>query len=129
MNLSMTDNGIRPAGPSDRCFYCTAPVGEHLSGCVLLTRAVVVRRTIEYLVDVPRDWDQHMIEFHRNESSHCADNDLRELLKIGELSSELGGCGCTCDSGYTEYLREATEEDLSHMCRTFPHPANLKTTT
>lgn len=74
------DDGIRPAGPSDACFYCSAKVGEiHHSDCVIRQRTVVLRFEFEYTVLIPEDWDQHMIEFHRNESSWCANNGLHEI--------------------------------------------------
>jgi hypothetical protein len=68
------------------------------------TRTVIVRMTVEYPVEVPADWDSHMIEFHRNDSSWCASNALNEL-------EELYGCenfdSCMCNgSTKFEYVRE-----------------------
>lgn len=43
------DDGIRPAGASDECFYCHQKVGEpHQRDCVIVTKRVRVR----YLIDV-----------------------------------------------------------------------------
>lgn len=100
------DKGIRPAGAQDRCFYCGALKGEeHRDKCTMRTRTVVVAITYELCMAVPEDWDTHMVEFHMNESSSCADNRLDDILKQAERM------GCTCGSAEGKYLREATEED------------------
>lgn len=100
----------RPAGPSDRCFYCEQPHGaQHSAGCVIRERTVVVRAIIEYVVSVPEDWDTSIIEFHREDSSWCASNGLGELTKLHERLEKSDACGCSLIS--YRYVREATEED------------------
>lgn len=99
-------DGIRPAGKQDRCFYCDADKGaQHRDKCVMRSRTVVVKITYELCIDVPEDWDTHHIEFHLNESSSCGDNRLDDLVKQAER------VGCSCHFGEGQYVREATVED------------------
>lgn len=101
------DKGIRPAGLQEKCFYCRAEKGtQHRDGCTMRVRTVVVRATFEYIRKVPENWDAHLIEFHLNESSSCADNILAD---ISEQAERRRGCACGMQKG--TYLREATEED------------------
>lgn len=94
MAFIVTERAMRPASPDHACFYCKQPIGmEHKSTCVLIHKKVRVRLTIEYEVEVPADWDAHMIEFQRNEGSWCADNLIREL----ETLAEARGCLCSLD--------------------------------
>lgn len=109
-NWPVIEDDSRPAGVPDRCFYCNEPHGsQHKIGCAIRQRTVVVRAIIEYVVDVPEDWEQHDIEFHRNDGSWCADNALTELDELSERA------GCLCAVTRYEYLREATKED-EEMC-------------
>lgn len=103
-------HGVRPNGKPTECFYCNAPVGEeHSVGCVIRSRTVVVRTTIEHVVVVPEDWDTSLIEFARNESSSCTDNIFVEL---DELTGRLNKADiCSCGMVDTTYVREATAED------------------
>lgn len=40
--------------------------------------------TIEYDIEVPNDWTEEDVDFHRNESSRCASNLLDELKSLGK---------------------------------------------
>lgn len=74
------ENGVRPAGPPDACFYCKALLGgEHKPECVCILKMVTIRMTVEYPVKVPASWTKENIEFHRNEGTWCSDNALAEL--------------------------------------------------
>lgn len=85
------DNGIRPAGKPDECFYCNQKVGEpHKADCVILHKKVKVKYTFEIEVEVPHHWDKHDVEFHRNDSSWCADNSFEEI----ESHAKKHGCIC-----------------------------------
>ena len=100
------DKGIRPAGSPEHCFYCGAAKGtEHRDKCTMRTRTVVVRISFDLCMAVPEDWDTHMVEFHMNESSSCADNRLEDILEQAER------VGCSCGFAEGKYLREATAED------------------
>lgn len=98
--------GIRPAGPPDRCLYCGEPEGRtHKPTCAVRERTVVVRMVVEYVVLVTESADQEMIEFHRNNGRWCANNALVELEHLAER------VGCLCDHARFELVREATAED------------------
>ena len=74
------DDGIRPAGRPDECFYCKAKVGDpHGPRCVIVEKLVRLRYIIEVDVRVPHCWTTEDIEGHRNESSWCADNAIDDI--------------------------------------------------
>ena len=75
------------------------------------TRRVVVRATIDYVVDVPIEWDAEMINFHRNEGSWCAGNGISEMSDLVDRLEDKDSCLCHL-LGY-EFLREATEKDIA----------------
>lgn len=110
----VVDADARPAGKPGECFYCQRRVGsEHKAECVLWTRRVVLRATIEYTEEVPHAWDAHMIQFARNEGSWCADNivgDLEKHVKFVEGLHERDIVfGCLCSFTKVEYVREWEE--------------------
>ncbi len=93
------DDGIRPAGSPDRCFYCNAGMGEpHGRECAVVTKRVRVRYSFEIEIEVPHHWDEQMVLFHRNDSSWCADNALAELEAI------TNGDDCLCNAFQCEYI-------------------------
>jgi len=96
------ENGPRPAGRPDECFYCKQPVGEdHKADCVCRQRTVVVRFTVEAVIRLPGFWDEEQIRFRYNGSSWCASN-LVEILAEPK---------CLCPFTTAEFVREATAED------------------
>lgn len=96
------DKGIRPAGKTDECFYCSRKRGEqHKENCVIRCKTVVCELNFRVVRVVPEYWSKDDIEFHMNESSWCANNALREL---GDLSKRVG---CLCDFFKGKYIREA----------------------
>lgn len=104
-NLVTESNGPRPLGNPNQCFYCQMLMGlDHHPDCVCRKRTVVVRAQVEYVVDVPQDWAESMIEFHRNDSSWCAGNMIAEL-------EEVRGHNCLCNAISFTFIREATAED------------------
>lgn len=107
----VTEKAMRPASKERRCFYCLEPVGGcHKSDCVLVSKRVMVRMVVEYEVEVPSDWDKEAIEFHRNDSSWCANNALDEL---GKLYGEEEEATCMCWCTKFDYLRDTSESYLS----------------
>ena len=92
------DDGIRPFGEPDRCFYCHQKIGEpHGRGCVTIVKRIKVRYTVEIEIDVPHSWDEAAILFLRNESSWCANNAVAD---IEAFAAERGRCLCdvfTCE--------------------------------
>ena len=101
------DDGIRPAGPPDECFYCQQKVGQpHGRECVIVTKRVKVRYTMEIEIVVPHDWDEHMIDFHRNDSSWCASNAVED---IKDYVDRMGEDECLCSKFKSEYLGVADD--------------------
>lgn len=116
----VTREAMRPASTAKECFYCHQAVGEiHEADCVMVRRLVRLRATIEYVKEVPADWDASRIEFRYNESTWCADNivhDIKEWIEAREAAEY----GCLCQhvdveyvdefAGSGEYLNEETKE-------------------
>jgi len=94
------DDGIRPAGRPDECFYCHRRVGyTHGRECVIVQKRVEMRVTAKlpgsavtgrWVFDEPHEWDEVMSEFHKNESSWCANNFLDECAKPGAVEWDDG---------------------------------------
>lgn len=103
------DDGIRPDGNQNECFYCRSNVGNrHRKDCVTLlkmTRYKVMyedRVVGEFVTSDPWSWSNYDCEFHKNDSSWCADNALdlidwsdHSVEKIIETISEDPN-RCTC---------------------------------
>lgn len=111
MNLTSKDNGQRSGSAPGVCYYCGGGTEDHKEDCVVLKRTVVIRATVEYVVDVPRSWDKHMIEFQRNDGSWCANNDLEALVRHINQHDDR----CACQAMTFELLRDATEDDHKNM--------------
>lgn len=56
-------------------------------------KLVPVRMTVYLKVEVPDDWDDDAIEFFLNESSHCSNNEVRQLA---DECDRLGNERCFC---------------------------------
>ncbi len=89
------DDGIRPGGKPDECFYCHQQIGEpHNNDCVILQRKVKVRYSFDIEIEMPHSWDASAIESMLNESSLCASNFIDEIQEyLGE------DCPCHCFEG------------------------------
>lgn len=63
-------------------------------------KRVPVRMTLHMQVEVPEDWDDDMVEFWLNESSHCSNNEVRDLQKQSDAwdsqPGPMGGTHCWC---------------------------------
>lgn len=68
------------------------------------TRKVRLKVTFEVVKVVPGDWDDDMVRFHFNKSSHCTNNLLRDRLHQTEQGDE-----CTCFPHDVELLGPETE--------------------
>lgn len=84
--VTADDDGIRPAGPPDECFYCQKKVGSyHNRKCVTVKKRVRYNVLFKNVVvgtfdrDDPHFWTEYDCNFHKNESSWCADNALDEI--------------------------------------------------
>lgn len=119
------DDGIRPAGRPDECFYCRQKVGEpHGQKCVIVTKLVEMRVTAKlpdggehrglWQFREPHSWDVSMSEFHKNDSSWCAGNLLNQR-EAGSVTWEgpapwdalaaLGVDRCLCNVLSFEFVR------------------------
>lgn len=99
----VNDDGIRPAGKPGQCFYCQQKIGHpHKQDCVTVQKKVRVRYSFDIEIVVPHFWTKSIIEFHRNESSWCADNAIRDLEKF---MNHPGTC-CLCDFFNCQLLEE-----------------------
>ena len=104
------DDGIRPAGKPDQCFYCNARVGEsHEPECVIVTKEITARYIFEVPVRVPWYWGKEEFEFRHNESSSCANNVVRF-----DLAKAIGRDGCLCRFARAEYVGVIDETPRRH---------------
>lgn len=101
-----------PEKATTTCFYCHHLVPDHAEDCVCRERTVVLEFRIKFVACVPASWDQAMIEFHRNESSYCSSNDIRQLYE--ESEQDPGRC-TTCQRSEVLFIREATIKDHQNM--------------
>ena len=91
----VTEKARRRADMRPKCFYCQQPIGQpHEDDCVLISKKVHVRMTVEYEVRVPHHWSVSNILFHRNESSWCMNNAARELMHLVHEAEKNGDCLC-----------------------------------
>lgn len=105
-HLVTEDNGPRPAGKLAECFYCLQPLEAlHKENCVLRYRTVIISCAFELCVEVPEHYTTDQIHFFYNEGSHCADNELTQVVALAKQQ------GCACTFSECKYLREATAED------------------
>ncbi len=129
--VDKNDDGIRPAGKPNECFYCRNCVGSpHGQDCVMITKRIEMKviatmpegdtLTGTWEFNEPYDWDVHMSEFHKNESSwcagnfvHCNGNEAEGIVKwdgdseqnwarIEALEAEGS---CLCDELLFEFIR------------------------
>jgi len=90
--VDIKDDGIRPAGKPDECFFCNQKVGNrHKSDCVVVNKRVKIKYEFIIEVDLPHFWEKENFEFHRNEGTWCSGNSLGEIEQY--LESE-DSCGC-----------------------------------
>lgn len=108
--VAADDEGIRPAGPADACFYCQANVGhEHKAECVIRERTVIIELTMHVLVKVPESWDKDAVELKYNESSSCISGLLEDITRIDNRMRNAGYC--LCGARAVAFVREATGDD------------------
>jgi hypothetical protein len=67
--VAINDDGIRPAGEPDECFYCNKKVGQpHGRDCVVVTKRVLVRYVVDVEISVPHTSDEEQIvDFENHE--------------------------------------------------------------
>ncbi len=95
------DDGIRPAGRPNACFYCNRNIGEpHSSHCVAVKKLVQVRYVFTIGVYIPHFWGKSDVLSHRNGGSWCADNAL------DEIGSAISDSRCLCGNFKCESMHE-----------------------
>lgn len=113
--VTSNDDGIRPAGKPDECFYCKMKIGvPHGQECVIVTKRVKLLYKFEIEVEVPFFWTKEDILFQRNDSSWCSSNGLTELNKLYP-EENTNNLGCPCSVFKAEYLgvvRDTPERGL-----------------
>lgn len=127
----------RPSGKPGECFYCQMPISAlHKPDCVIVSKSVVVKITMEVVIDVPRDWGASNVNFKLNKSSWCASNIIEDLHDWKERSDtegerrvmEQGFFGsmaqCLCQTFEGEFVRDATKED-HHALPVLIDPKNI----
>jgi hypothetical protein len=71
-------------------------------------KTVRIRATVEYDLEVPEDWTNKDIEFHRNEGTYCTDRIVEELQdQVGTEDihhTEDGYRPCMCGLAHFEVL-------------------------
>lgn len=83
------ENGPRPAGRPDECFYCHEKIGaNHKSDCVLATKLVKVVLKATMLVEVPQSFSNEDTRFWLTESSNCSSNQIQQLIEEDEMAYE-----------------------------------------
>lgn len=108
-NMVTADHGPRPAGPPDECFYCSNKIGSaHKPDCVMRERTVVVKFQGEAVIRIPDHWDENMVNFRYNGSSHCTNNLIHWLEEWAEDPTRRD---CLCGKLSVMFAREATEKD------------------
>lgn len=80
------DDGIRPAGRPDECFYCNRRVGQpHRQCCVTVLKIMKYSVWVEgervgtFQREEPYSWSPEECESHKNESSWCVGNALADI--------------------------------------------------
>lgn len=108
--LVTPENGPRPNGKPDECFYCNRLVGQpHKDNCVIFSKVVMVKVAVVIPRAVPAHWEQDQIEFQMNEGSYGNDSLIHDL----ERHQAADKFGCLCPGFTAEVLRDATTEDLA----------------
>lgn len=114
------DDGIRPAGKPDECFYCRQRVGQpHHRECVVVRKLVEMRVIAslpsgEKLTGTWRFWEVHsrdadQIEFYKNQGSWCCSNFLHATDHGDVITWNAGS------EGAMEKL-EALDTDKTCLC-------------
>lgn len=110
-NMVTSENGPRPAGRPDQCYYCGQPVGlEHKADCACRVKVVMIEVTMRIPRVVPASWDAGLVDFHLNDSSWCADNIGDDLTQYLAAKNDDAPCMCGTFSG--KFLRDADANDL-----------------
>lgn len=107
--VAPNDDGIRPAGKPDECFYCSGKVGkEHARDCVCVTKRVKVRFTVDLELDAPHSWTADKVNFRYQGSSWCGSNLAAMVTAERDQRDADGSCMCEIVSGELLEVVDAT---------------------
>jgi len=101
-----------PEKASTHCLYCSQPVPNHTTECVVPQRTVVVQFTTMMVISMPRCFDEEAINFAMNDSSACMSRYVEQLER--EANQEEGMCHI-CARSEMKYIREASAEDHEQL--------------
>lgn len=105
----VTKKHLSLIGNTEKCTYCNSKENEeHDMDCVQRKRTVIIEMKINIAIEVPEHWGEEMINFHKNESSWCADNILDDLKRMRRYD------GCLCSQAEFKYINEASESEHNH---------------
>lgn len=106
MKTHVDADDARPAGKPDECFYCNRKIGEeHTFECVIPSKRVRLRVTLEYETDVPRSWDKDTIE-RIKEDQGCLSNIVGEIKEYSDRLDVAHPNTCQVEHPPVEYLGE-----------------------
>ena len=72
-------------------------------------KKVLIKITVEHIIDAPHEWGEEMVNFYLNDSSHCISNDL---LDAAEDRFRDDGTTSWLDMD-ASYVRDANDDDLA----------------
>lgn len=107
--VAKDDDGIRPNGEPDSCFYCQQKVGKlHTKNCVITWRDKKVKliALVEFEEEVPEHWDEEDIRFRYNDSTWCASN---LFDRFDNEDDETNSCGCRETTVFQPYQVQTIE--------------------
>ncbi len=110
------DDGIRPAGPADACFYCNEKIGSlHGADCVIVQKKIRARYIIEVDLTVPYHWTAEDFEFHRNDGSWCADNAIGDIERHQSMTDGKDCTPCLCDRFRAEFVSVLDDQPIREV--------------
>lgn len=132
-NVLPDDDGLRPAGSPDRCFYCDSRVGgPHEDTCVTVTALVRYKILYEgrvvgkWIREDPWSWGAYECEFHKNDSSWCANNAVGEIEwndpQVEKIVKDVHSEGKACVCSLLTFEFDGVEDEGPFICRPDPKP-------
>jgi hypothetical protein len=125
------DDGIRPAGPKNACFYCKSKIGQkHSYTCAVVIQEIELvaifkrfDKAARFRVTVPFHWKEDDILHHFNESGWCAENIIyyEERQKPDEPSVARAASAMLGLKGKDQCLCGFVEVELSKVIDKGPY--------
>jgi len=81
-----------------------------------MNKKVIIELTVKMIVEVPKVWNKHNIEFWLNESSHCLENEIIQLTnEIRKRDIERPDTCSICHRATGKYIKDANEKDIKYL--------------